>query len=162
MPERLVIRMRRSLSEPAPAPAWPSGIQLVPFAPERHVGKVHALLVKAYAGGGGYVEPLSVWWPSLRNDSEYDPALCFVAVNDKDDVVGMAQCWTSAFVKDLAVDPAYRRQGLGSALLHEAFRAFKERGAAFVDLKVDADNPSGALRLYRCHGFEEIESYRLS
>ncbi len=129
--------------------------------PDDHAKKVHALLVQAYAQGGGYVEPLGIWWPSLRGDAEYDPALCFVAVNDRDDVVGAAQCWTSAFIKDLAVDPSYRRQGLGAALLHEAFRAFKARGASFIDLKVDADNPSGALRLYHAQGFEEIESYRL-
>jgi ribosomal protein S18 acetylase RimI-like enzyme len=107
------------------------------------------------------VEPFAIWWPSLRGDSEYDPALCFVAANGQDDILGVAQCWTSAFVKDLAVVPAARRHGLGSALLCHAFRIFRDRGAAFLDLKVDADNPSGALRLYRSLRFEEIESYRL-
>lgn len=161
MSTRLVLRMRRSLKEPFSAPVWPRGVRTVPFDPERHAAKIHALLVTAYAQGGGYVEPFRIWWPSLRGDLEYDPALCFVAVNERNDVVGVAQCWTSAFVKDLAVDPAYRRQGLGSALLLRAFQAFKARGAAFIDLKVDADNPSGALRLYRSHGFREIEAYRL-
>ncbi len=157
----LVLRMRRSLSDPIPFPAWPEGIRLVPFEPERHAQPIHALLLTAYAKGGGYVEPFAIWWPSLRDDSEYDPALCFVAVNEQGDVVGVAQCWTSAFIKDLAVHPALRRQGMGSTLLREAFCAFRQRGAAFVDLKVDADNPSGALHLYRSHGFEEIERYRL-
>ena len=161
MPQRLVLRMRRSLTEAPPAPVWPDGIRLIPFEPERHAEQVHALLVAAYARGGGYVEPFGIWWPSLRADAEYDPALCFIAANEQGDIVGVAQCWNSAFIKDLAVDPALRRQGLGSALLVETFRVFKEWGALFVDLKVDADNPSGALRLYRAHGFKEIESYRL-
>jgi ribosomal protein S18 acetylase RimI-like enzyme len=107
------------------------------------------------------VEPFGIWWPSLKSDSEYDPALCFVATDEQDRIVGVAQCWTSAFIKDLAVQPDRRGQGLGSALIHEALQAFKQRGASHVDLKVDADNPSGALRLYCSHGFEEIESYRL-
>ncbi|WP_243369783.1 GNAT family N-acetyltransferase [Microvirga solisilvae] len=162
MSGRLVLRMRRSLEEPVPQPVWPQGIRLVPFVPEEHAQKVHALLVKAYARGGGYVEPLGIWWPSLQDDSEYDPALCFIATNESADVVGVAQCWTSAFIKDLAVDPACRGQGLGSALLLEAFRVFKSRGESFVDLKVQADNPSGAVRLYQAHGFEEIERYRLA
>jgi ribosomal protein S18 acetylase RimI-like enzyme len=144
-----------------PLPVWPQGIRLVRFVPEEHAQKVHVLLAKAYARGGGYVEPLSIWWPSLRDDSEYDPALCFIAMNESDDAVGVAQCWTSAFIKDLAVDPTYRRQGLGAALLLEALCMFKSRGASFVDLKVQADNPSGAVRLYRTHGFREIDSYRL-
>ena len=161
MAERLVIRMRRSLADPIPDPVWPAGIRLVPFEPERHAEAVHALLVAAYARGGGTVEPFTIWWPSLRDNSEFDPALCFTVVNADGQVAGVAQCWTSAFVKDLAVAPVMRRHGLGSALLNQVLHAFRERGAAFVDLKVHSDNPSGALRLYRSHGFEEVESYRL-
>jgi ribosomal protein S18 acetylase RimI-like enzyme len=161
MTERLVLRMRRSLAEPVPEPLWPAGIRLVPFESDRQAQKIHALLVEAYSRGGGYVEPFGVWWPSLRGDSEYDPALCFVAANERNEIVGVAQCWTSASVKDLAVAPAMRRNGLGSALLCHAFQVFRDRGAPYVELKVDAANPSGALRLYRSLGFEEVESYRL-
>jgi ribosomal protein S18 acetylase RimI-like enzyme len=161
MIERFVIRMRRSLTDPVPEPVWPSGIRLVTFDPERHAEKIHALLVEAYARGGGYVEPFAIWWPSLQDDSDYDPALVFVAADRQDGIVGVAQCWTSAFVKDLAVAPSMRRQGLGAALLHHAFRVFRERGAAGIELKVHSDNPSGALRLYRSLGFEAIESYKL-
>jgi ribosomal protein S18 acetylase RimI-like enzyme len=159
MAERLVLRMRRSLAGSIPDPVWPAGTRLAPFEPGRHAAGIHALLVEAYARGGGYVEPFPIWWPSLQGDSEYDPALCFLAVNDQDEIVGMAQCWTSAFIKDLAVAPSMRRQGLGSALLCHALRGFAERGAAYVDLKVHADNPTGAVRLYRSLGFDEIESY---
>ena len=162
MTERLVIRMRRSLTDPVPDPVWPAGIRLVSFEPERHAEKIHALLAEAYARGGGYVEPFAIWWPSLRDDAEYDPALVFLAADEEEKIVGVAQCWTGAFVKDLAVAPSMRRQGLGSALLHHAFQAFQERGAAVIGLKVEADNPSGALRLYRSLGFEEVESYRLA
>jgi ribosomal protein S18 acetylase RimI-like enzyme len=153
--------MRRFLDGPLSPPVWPQEIRRVGFEPEQHAQKVHALLVAAYAQGGGYVEPFAIWWSSLRDDAEYDPALCFVAVNERNDVLGVAQCWTSAFIKDLAVDPSFRRQGLGSALLLEAFRVFKDRRAPFVDLKVQADNPMGAVRLYRAHGFQEVEAYRL-
>jgi ribosomal protein S18 acetylase RimI-like enzyme len=118
--------------------------------------------VEAYSRGGGYVEPFAIWWPSLRDDSEYDPALVFIAADEQDGIVGVAQCWTSAFVKDIAVAPALRRHGLGSALLHHAFRVFQARGTSGIALKVEADNPYGALRLYRSLGFEEIESYRLA
>jgi ribosomal protein S18 acetylase RimI-like enzyme len=162
MTERFVIRMRRSLTEPVPEPVWPAGIRLVTFDPERHAEKIHALLVEAYAQGGGYVEPFAIWWPSLRDDLDYDPALVFIAADERNEIVGVAQCWTSAFVKDLAVAPAMRRQGLGAALLHHAFQIFRDCGAPCLELKVHADNPSRALRLYRSLGFEEVESYRLA
>jgi ribosomal protein S18 acetylase RimI-like enzyme len=159
MTERLVLRMRRSLAEPVPETVWPAGIGLIPFKPDLHAGQVHALLVEAYARGGGYVEPFAIWWPNLRDDPEYDPTLCFIAADEQGEILGVAQCWTSAFIKDLAVAPAMRRQGLGSALLCHTLRVFSERGAFFVDLKVDTGNPSGALRLYRSLSFNEIESY---
>ncbi|MGO4526778.1 GNAT family N-acetyltransferase [Microvirga sp. 2MCAF35] len=162
MAGRVVVRLRRSLAGPVPEPAWPTGARPAPFDSERHAQQVHALLRQAYTQGGGYVEPFAIWWPSLRDDSEYDPALVFIAMDERDRIVGVAQCWTSAFVKDLAVAPAWRRKGLGSALLHEAFRALRERGSPAVSLKVDADNPSGAQRLYHALGFEEVESYRLA
>ncbi|MCB8819154.1 GNAT family N-acetyltransferase [Microvirga rosea] len=161
MAERLVLRMRRSLTAPVPAPSWPDGIRLAAFDPDHHARDVHALLVAAYARGGGEVAPYDAWLPALTGDAEYDAALCFVAVDDRNAVAGVAQCWTSAFIKDLAVRADHRRQGLGSALLLHAFRRFRERGAPFVDLKVDSDNPSGALRLYRAHGMQQIEAYRL-
>lgn len=156
MSPNAILRLRRDLSDPLPAPVWPEGVRLTAFAPERHAQAVHALLVTAYARGGGSVDAFDAWWPSLETDAEYDPALCLVAEDDDGRVVGVAQCWTSAFIKDLAVAPAWRRRGLGSALLLEAFRRFRERGAAHVDLKVEADNPSGAVRLYRAYGMRDV------
>src|SRR5918995_1677387 len=126
MTERFVIRMRRSLTEPVPEPAWPAGMRLVTFDPERHSEKIHALLVEAYARGGGYVEPFAIWWPSLRDNPEYDPTLCFIAADEHGEILGVAQCWTSGFIKDLAVAPVKRRQGLGAALLCHALRVFSE------------------------------------
>lgn len=158
MTEQFIIRLRRSLSEPLPLPLWPEGIRLIAFDPDRHAKDFHALLEAAYARGGGSVEAFPVWWTGLKEDAEYDPDLCLVAVDGRDELVGVMQCWTSGYIKDVAVKSEYRGKGLGSALLLHAFRMFQERGAAFVDLKVEADNPSGALRLYRSHGMREVEA----
>jgi mycothiol synthase len=46
-----------------------------------------------------------------------------------------------------------RGRGLGTALLHHAFRAYAERGAKRVGLKVDSTNPTGAPQLYKRLGF---------
>ncbi len=56
-------------------------------------------------------------------------------------------------IKDLAVRPAYRRQGVASALLRHAMAVIDETGAGSVKLEVRADN-DGARRLYRRFGFE--------
>lgn len=125
------------------------------FNPERHAPEVHARLDHAYRKGGGVVPPFEVWWQDLRGDAEYDPMLVFLAVDQGGVVIGVAQCWTSAFVKDLAVAEHWRRRGVGEALLTHVFAAFQTRGAGHVDLKVEADN-AAALRLYGRLGLHSV------
>ncbi|MCS7216855.1 MAG: ribosomal protein S18-alanine N-acetyltransferase [Candidatus Bipolaricaulota bacterium] len=55
-------------------------------------------------------------------------------------------------IHDLAVAPAHRRRGVGSALLGELFRA--ARGARRVRLEVRASNRT-AQAFYKKHGFRE-------
>ena len=145
--------MRRSLLAPFPAPAFPAGIHLVPFE-EQHALAAHALLADAYAPGGGEVPSRFVeWWNTVSTDEEFDPALCFVALDDSGAMAGFALCWTSSFVKDIAVAPAHRRKGVAEALLLTAFHEMKGRGHEQLGLKVEIENPSGAQRLYERLGF---------
>jgi ribosomal protein S18 acetylase RimI-like enzyme len=141
------VRMRRSLAGPLPVPVWLNGLRLGEFA-VRQAPQVHALLQSAYARGGGTVAPFGPWWSALAADSEYDPQLCFLAQDSEGALVGVAQCWTSAFVKDLAVHPLWRRRGIGRALMLEVFQIFRERGASHVALKVEAGN-AAAIRFYQ-------------
>lgn len=56
-------------------------------------------------------------------------------------------------VKDLAVDPACRRGGIGTALLRRGLAALAAQGARRAKLEVRASNAE-ARRLYRQFGFE--------
>jgi ribosomal protein S18 acetylase RimI-like enzyme len=56
----------------------------------------------------------------------------------------------------LVVHPLARRRGTAEALLRTAFREFRRRGAKHVDLKVQTDNPTGAVRLYKRVGMREV------
>src|SRR6185437_13972816 len=150
-----ILRMRRDLREPVAAHPWPEGIRPALFTPAQAV-EVHALLALAYAKGGGKVAPFPEWWAALSGDSEYDPALCFLARTQDNRIVGVAQCWTGALIKDLAVHPDWRRRGVGRALLHQAFQVFRSRGAVAVELKVERDNPSGAVRFYEGLGMSVV------
>jgi ribosomal protein S18 acetylase RimI-like enzyme len=114
--------------------------------------------VEAFAGSDERVAPFDEWLPWVTGDPSYDPALVFVAVAG-DAVAGVAQCWTEGFVKDLAVRPAFRGRGLGEALLHAVFAEFARRGVREVRLKVDADNPTGAVRLYERVGMRELRRH---
>jgi ribosomal protein S18 acetylase RimI-like enzyme len=150
-----VLRFRRDLLDPVNPPIWPVGVHLADFTLS-DAAEVHALMSLGYADGGGAVGDYSSWWESLSSDGEFDPALCFIARCSSGSLVGVAQCWTSAFVKDLVVHPGWRRIGLGEALLRQVFATFRRRGATAADLKVRVDNPSGAVRLYKRVGMHVI------
>ncbi len=147
------VRLRRLLDQPLAAPAWPSNVRLTPFT-QSHAPAVHALLALSYANGGGSVCEYPQWWENLSTDSEYDPHLCFTAFSSGA-LVGVAQCWASGYVKDLAVHPDWRRRGIAAALLLHAFHTFRMRGAHAVDLKVETGN-SGAIALYRALGMASV------
>ena len=142
--------MRIDLPALTTKPAWPPGIVVRGFAPADGRA-LHALLAHGYRNGGGSVDAYDAWLPALVGDGEFDPALCFLA--DADGALAAAAiCWTSAFVKDIVVHESWRRRGLGEALLRDAIRAFTERGANHLRLKVQAGN-AGAIALYERVGF---------
>ena len=145
--------MRRNLAEGVPAITWPQGIVLSEYRPELAVA-VHRLMELGYQEGGGRVPALDVWQQRFETDPEYDPSLCFIAL-DAEGIVGACQCWTSAYIKNLVVHPRAQGQGLGRALLLHAFKVFQQRREGFVDLKVLEDNLR-AQRLYESAGMRVI------
>lgn len=147
--EQFCFLMRRNLAEVVPAIAWPQGIVVTQYRPEL-AEEVHRLMELGYLEGGGRVPALDVWQQRFETDPEYDPALCFIAL-DAEGIVGVCQCWTSAFVKNLVVHPRAQARGLGRSLLLNAFKVFQERREGYVDLKVLEAN-FRAQRLYESAG----------
>lgn len=94
--------------------------------------------------------PLEQWCQQFVTDAEFDPTLCIVASNASG-IVGVAQCWTSAYIKNLVIHPNAQGQGLGRALLQQVFQVFQQRREGFVDLKVLETNVR-ARRLYESAG----------
>ena len=64
-------------------------------------------------------------------------------------------------VGTLAVRRAWRRRGLGLALLRHAFSEFVRRGVREVGLSVDAESSTGGPRLYSRAGMHITRSYML-
>jgi ribosomal protein S18 acetylase RimI-like enzyme len=57
-----------------------------------------------------------------------------------------------AWVYVVGVRPAWRRRGIALALLQHSFAALYEAGKRKASLEVDAENPTGATRLYERAG----------
>ncbi|EIK67540.1 acetyltransferase, GNAT family [Pseudomonas synxantha BG33R] len=130
--------LRRDLTGSLPAPQWPANTRLDHYRDEL-APAIHAVLRMTQDQGGGRVASLDEWRRQFVTDAECDPTLCLVAIN-ADGILGVAQCWTSAFIKNLAVHPCAQGQGLGRALLLHSFQVFKQRGEPYVDLKVLESN----------------------
>jgi ribosomal protein S18 acetylase RimI-like enzyme len=137
------------------APVWPDGVRTRCFEPQ-DAESLHSLLEHGYRCGGGSVAAFQTWLPEMTTDEEFDPTLWFLAESEEGMLVGAVLCWTSAFVKDVAVHESWRRRGLAEALLLHAFNALWTRGATAVELKVEASNQS-AVRLYERLGMQIVE-----
>ena len=94
------------------------------------------------------------WHGGLFGHADLDPSLWVVAW-DGDEVAG--QCigfprGNAGVVDDLMVGKPWRGRGLGLALLLEVFGRLHERGYDDVFLGVDAENATGAVRVYENAG----------
>lgn len=145
------IRFRRHLDETLQQPHVAAGFTLRNFTAD-DAPALHDLFTVAFDD----TAPFDVWWPKLSGDSEFDPALCFLVHDAQGRLAAAAQCWTSAYVKDLAVAPFARRNGLAEALMWHVFATFKARGADHVDLKTNLVVNADAARLYRRIGMVEV------
>jgi [ribosomal protein S18]-alanine N-acetyltransferase len=80
----------------------------------------------------------------------------FVVRTPQCEVAGFCAFWLvidEIHINNVALRPAYRGQGLGTALLHHVMREARALGAKRATLEVRASNV-GARRLYERLGFE--------
>jgi len=62
-------------------------------------------------------------------------------------------------VSSLGVRRPWRKRGLATAILVWSLQEAASHGLKAVALDVDADNPTGAKRLYERVGFREVERF---
>jgi GNAT superfamily N-acetyltransferase len=147
--------MRIDLEKGRPAPEWPCGIEVRTIRPEPDGRLVHAASEEAFAEHYLFgPTPFDEWHAGTVARDDCDPSLWLVAW-DGEEVAG--QAWAvigevNAYVEDLSVRKPWRGRGLGSALLVEAFRLLGDRGERIARLFVDAQNATGALRVYERMG----------
>jgi mycothiol synthase len=160
VPVRYLLELQMDLHAAPPAAVWPAGVTLRTYEP----GDDDAVLWRAHTAAFEDVPthlPLTedeLLDSRLRRDPRADPSLVLLAEADGD-VVGFAICRAGTevaaedgWVRDLGVVPAWRRRGIGMALLRATFAAFRARGLTGVALEVDDVSLEGAVALYRRAG----------
>lgn len=160
------------MDAPSPASVWPEEIELRPFDPEQDLDAVYQADMEAFRDHFGFVEEpydegIKRYKHHLIESTSFDPTLWFIAW-EGNQVAGICICRGTAFddldaghVNILGVRRPWRKRGLGLAFLHHAFGEFYKRGNRKVNLGVDAENLTGALRLYEKAGMHVHKQFDL-
>lgn len=145
-------RMEIKLTEP-PAPAtFPQGIELRPFIREEHARAVLDAQNASFRDHwGSHDISMERWEFGKFGRTDFDPTLWMIAW-DGDQIAGFSQNryrMGVGWIGTLGVRRPWRKRGLGEALLLQSFGEFYRRGMKTIGLGVDAQNPTGATRLYQ-------------
>lgn len=152
---RYFLLMTVDLDEAPRPPAWPSGISVRRLDESSDLQAVYEAQTEIFRDHWGDRQPtFEQWLHEYTGSDSFDPALWFVA-EDARGIAGFALCVPelaedpeAGYVGELGVRADRRGEGLGLALLQYTFAEFSRRGKRRVSLHVDAENLTGALRLY--------------
>lgn len=162
VPVRYFARMRRALSEPIAAPAFPSGYRLVDgdHDPQAWADLYNESFVDHYNFHPHDAELVRHW----QKDPDYRPELNLVAVAPDGTLAAFAWCHINSehnqrtgrlngMIGVLGTRRGHRRIGLGRAMLLAALHRLRDAGMAYAELGVDSASPTGANTLYESAGF---------
>jgi ribosomal protein S18 acetylase RimI-like enzyme len=165
----MVIELNGSPTEPV----WPAGIKVRSLKIGLDERAVVSAVRESFQDHWGYIErpyeeEFNRWQHRMDNDPDFDPVLWFLAM-DGDEIAGISLCWPKVsddpdmgWVQTLGVRRPWRKQGLGLALLQHSFGELYRRGKRKVGLGVDAQNLTGALRLYEKAGMRSDPAHQFS
>jgi len=162
-PVRYFFDMARPTLDDIEEPDLPEGLELRPVGDEQ-LKQLWDADVEAFrdhwGGFDGSDERFQQWLKNPR----FDSSLLVVAWDGNEIAGGVVneinQAENEAFkrnrgwLQSVFVRRAWRRRGLGKAVVLRSLQVLRERGLTSAGLGVDADNPNGALGLYTGTGFE--------
>jgi ribosomal protein S18 acetylase RimI-like enzyme len=143
--------MAIELTEPVPEPSLPDGLAIETFV-EEDARVFHDALEEAFQDHWEHhPRPFEQWWEQKQAAPGYDPTLWYL-IRDGDEVAATvrndAERNGGGYIGAIGVRRPWRGRGLGKALLLHSFAEFQRRDQTRVTLGVDAENPTGATRLY--------------
>ena len=163
--ERTLIEMVCELSTGIRQQVIPAGIELIKWREHGDVASVLEAQNQACRDHWNFLpETLDRYQHNLAS-GKYSLDHSMIAL-ESGRVVGGAICQTGqevnilrgenqAYLNNLFVKREARKRGIGTALLVAAMHAAKNAGHASIALNVDAENPTGAVRVYTKVGFKD-------
>ena len=157
---RVFRELRIELDAGSPPPRWPEGLVPDRFDADRDAAAFHEAQQEAFADHWEYRPRDLERWRKLHVEGErFDPSLWRV-VRAGDAIAAGAICeadrYGGGWIAVVFTRRPWRGRGVGRALLLDAFRTFWERGERSIGLSVDAENETGAFRLYESVGMRPV------
>ncbi len=167
-------RMRIDFTQPPAAAVIPQGVRLRRIENEEDLRLGVLADFEAFQDHWGFVrngESFDAFYARMAHFLTHDPHVdlksCFIAM-DGDQIagvcfnaIGTVQDEAQGWVNILGVRRAWRKRGIGLALLLTSFEEFFRRGMTSAGLGVDSENLTGALRLYQQAGMSVEEQFNM-
>lgn len=165
-PVRLFYEMVRPNLDDITNAALPPGVEVRAVRPE-HYRAIWEANVEAFRDHWGEEEHTESDYQRWLGNEEFAPDIWKVAW-DGDRIAGTVLGFINepqnvkfnrrrGWTENICVRSPWRRRGLARALIAENLRELKARGMTEAALGVDADNLTGALRLYESLGFKVVK-----
>lgn len=169
-PVRYELELVRDLSEPFPEAPLPEGLEIRPVEKD-HIWQIFHAADEAFQDHWGYRPITKKEYEGWMNDPNFRPELWKVAW-DGDQVAGSVQNFYNpeenrafnrkrGYTEGISTRRSWRRRGLASALIVESMRMFREMGMTETSHGVDAQNTSGAVRLYQRLGYQIFKQHTI-
>lgn len=167
---RYEFEMERPTLDDLPDFTLPDGVEIRP-AREADLRKAWELEVEVFRDHWGAIDDSENAFERLLADPMRDISLWVLAWHG-DELVGQVLNRINAQanaelglrrgrVNSVGVRRAWRRQGLGQALVAASLHVLRDAGMTSASLGVDAENPHGALGIYRSVGFRVARRERV-
>lgn len=164
-PVRYFVDMVRPIDNGLPPVEMPEGFCLRPFDPARDMETVWRVDVESFQDHWGFTGFPFKEFKHVVQEPHFRPELWLLAEEEatgrvagiglnKIDPDWIAQTGRQeGYVSTLAVLREYRKRGLATALLAKSLHVLRQAGMEGAHLGADAENPTGAVRIYERLGF---------
>ncbi len=164
VPVRWHAEMERPLAD-LPSSPLTDGLEFRP-AREELLRRYWEVDVEVFRDHWGGINDTETGFTHFREDPRRDISL-WAVVHAGDEVVALASNRidrveneklgvSRGWINGVAVRRAWRRQGVGSAVVAESMRLLSAAGIETGRLGVDTDNPHGAMAIYERLGFRRV------
>jgi mycothiol synthase len=162
-PVRYFFDMLRPTLDDITVPPMPDGLEIRPVAGREQLRRLYDADAEAFADHWGGFDSSDERFEEWLSDPELDPEQ-YVVAWDGDEIAGAVVNVINehenrelnrarGLLDAVFVRRRWRGRGLAAALVARSLMLLRERGMTSAWLGVDADNPTGALRLYENAGF---------